>query len=147
MKKIILALLIGCALYSCKPSGTAVTSRSKVETIDVAIKLVDVMDDKVMVTVTAPKFNTEEVTYSLPKIVPGTYSVDDYGKYIDDFKAFDSKGIILPTSKLDVNTWIIKDAKNVAKVTYLVNDTFDTEKGSGFGNADIFSPAGTNIDA
>ena len=147
MKKIILTLLAGCALYSCKPSGTAAASRSKVETIDVTIKLIDVKDDKVMVTVTAPKFNTEEVTYSMPKIVPGTYSIDDYGKYIDDFKAFDNKGTVLPTSKLDVNTWIIKDAKNVAKVTYLVNDTFDTEKGSGFGNADIFSPAGTNIDA
>ena len=147
MKKIILTLLAGCALYSCKPSGTAAASRSKVETIDVTIKLIDVKDDRVMVTVTAPKFNTEEVTYSMPKIVPGTYSIDDYGKYIDDFKAFDNKGTVLPTSKLDVNTWIIKDAKNVAKVTYLVNDTFDTEKGSGFGNADIFSPAGTNIDA
>jgi len=147
MKKIFITFIVGCALLSCKPSGTATASRSKVETIDVAIKLNDVMDDKVMVTVTAPKFNTEEVTYSMPKIVPGTYSVDDYGKYIDDFKAFDSKGTVLPTSKLDVNTWIIKDAKNVAKVTYLVNDTFDTEKGSGFGNADIFSPAGTNIDA
>lgn len=147
MKKIILTLLAGCALYSCKPSGTAAASRSKVETIDVTIKLIDVKDDKVMVTVTAPKFNTEEVTYSMPKIVPGTYSIDDYGKYIDDFKAFDNKGTVLPTSKLDVNTWIIKDAKNVAKVTYLVNDTFDTEKGSGFGTADIFSPAGTNIDA
>ena len=147
MKKIILTLLAGCALYSCKPSGTAAASRSKVETIDVTIKLIDVKDDRVMVTVTAPKFNTDEVTYSMPKIVPGTYSIDDYGKYIDDFKAFDNKGTVLPTSKLDVNTWIIKDAKNVAKVTYLVNDTFDTEKGSGFGNADIFSPAGTNIDA
>ena len=147
MKKIILTLLAGCALYSCKPSGTAAASRSKVETIDITIKLIDVKDDRVMVTVTAPKFNTEEVTYSMPKIVPGTYSIDDYGKFIDDFKAFDNKGTVLPTSKLDVNTWIIKDAKNVAKVTYLVNDTFDTEKGSGFGNADIFSPAGTNIDA
>ena len=147
MKKIVLTLLAGCALYSCKPSGIATASKSKVESIDVTIKLTEIKDDKVMVTVTAPKFNTEEVTYSMPKIVPGTYSIDDYGKYIDDFKAFDSKGMILPTTKSDDNTWIIKNAKKVAKVTYLVNDTFDTEKGSGFGNADIFSPAGTNIDA
>ncbi|MCL6460307.1 MAG: peptidase M61 [Flavobacterium micromati] len=146
MKKIFLTLMVVSALCSCKPSGTATASKSKVETIDVAINLTEIKDDKVMVTVTAPKFSTEEVTYSMPKIVPGTYSEDDYGKYIDDFKAFDNKGIVLPTTKSDKNTWIIKDAKNVAKVTYLVNDTFDTEKGSGFGNDDIFSPAGTNID-
>jgi predicted metalloprotease with PDZ domain len=35
----------------------------------------------------------------------------------------------------------------LVKITYLVNDTFDTEKGGGFGQNDIFSPAGTNIDA
>jgi predicted metalloprotease with PDZ domain len=145
MKKILITVLIVSALCSCKPSASA--SRYKVETIDVTINLTDVKDDKVMVTVIAPKFDTQEVTYSMPKIVPGTYSIDDYGKYIEDFKAFDTKGTVLPTTKSDENTWIIKDAKNVVKVTYLVNDTFDTEKGNGFGNADIFSPAGTNIDA
>ena len=146
MKRLFLTVAVISILWSCKTAGTAETSQKVAESITVAINLNDIKEDKVMVTVTAPKFSTEEVTYSMPKIVPGTYSVDDYGKYIDDFKAFDSKGTILSTSKTDDNTWLIKNAKNVAKVTYLVNDTFDIEKGSGFGNNDIFSPAGTNID-
>ena len=146
MKRLFLTVAVISVLWSCKTAGTAETSQKVAESITVAINLNDIKEDKVMVTVTAPKFSTEEVTYSMPKIVPGTYSVDDYGKYIDDFKAFDSKGTILSTSKTDDNTWLIKNAKNVAKVTYLVNDTFDIEKGSGFGNNDIFSPAGTNID-
>jgi hypothetical protein len=33
-----------------------------------------------MVTVLSPKINSKEVTYSIPKTVPGTYSIDDYGK-------------------------------------------------------------------
>ena len=148
MKKIFFALAFASFFWSCKTGGTAVTdTKSATETVAVSINLNDIKDDKVMVVVTSPKITTDEVTYSIPKIVPGTYSIDDYGKYIENFKAFDSKGNILTTTKVDDNTWSIKNAKAIAKVTYLVNDTFDTEKGSGFGNNDIFSPAGTNIDA
>ena len=148
MKKIFFALAFASIFWSCKTAGTATTiSTPAIETVAVAINLNDVKDDKVMVTVTSPKISSNEVTYSIPKTVPGTYSIDNYGKYIEDFKAFDSKGNMLPVTKTDDNTWAIKNAKTIAKVTYLVNDTFDTEKGSGFGNNDIFSPAGTNIDA
>ena len=135
-------------LWSCQTTGTA-TKNSKTDTnlVQVAINLSDVTEDKVLVTVTAPKISTNEVTYSIPKIVPGTYSVDDYGKYIEDFKAFDSQGNILAVAKTDDNTWTIKNAQSLQKISYLVNDTFDTEKGGGFGQNDIFSPAGTNIDA
>ena len=146
MKRIIFALAFASVLWSCKTGTSAVTAVAK-EQVEVAINLNDIKEDKVMVTITSPKITTEEVTYSVPKIVPGTYSVDDYGKYIDDFKAFDSKGNVLSTTKTDDNTWNIKNAKSLVKITYLVNDTFDTEKGGGFGQNDIFSPAGTNIDA
>ena len=148
MKRIFFALAFVSVFWSCKTAGTVTTStKPTIETVAVAINLNDVKDDKVMVTVTSPKISAAEVTYSIPKIVPGTYSIDNYGKYIEDFKALDKKGNLLPVSKTDDNTWTIKNAKTISKITYLVNDTFDTEKGGGFGNSDIFSPAGTKIDA
>lgn len=146
MKRILYSLAFASILWSCKTASPAVTAVAK-EQVGVAINLNDVKEDKVLVTITSPKINIDEITYSIPKIVPGTYSVDDYGKYIEDFKAFDSKGNMLPVTKTDDNTWNIKNAKTLVKITYLVNDTFDTEKGGGFGQNDIFSPAGTNIDA
>ncbi|MBC5863595.1 M61 family metallopeptidase [Flavobacterium turcicum] len=146
MKRILYSLALASILWSCKTTNTVTSAKAK-EQINVNINLTDVKDDKVLVTVAAPKINADETTYSIPKIIPGTYSVDDYGKYIEDFKAFDSKGNLLSNSKADENTWVIKNAKTLAKITYLVNDTFDTEKGNGFGNNDVFSPAGTNIDA
>lgn len=148
MKRIFFALAFVSVFWSCKTAGTVTTStKPTIETVAVAINLNDVEDDKVMVTVTSPKISAAEVTYSIPKIVPGTYSIDNYGKYIEDFKALDKKGNLLPVTKTDDNTWTIKNAKTISKITYLVNDTFDTEKGGGFGNSDIFSPAGTKIDA
>ncbi|TDE28004.1 peptidase M61 [Flavobacterium ranwuense] len=148
MKRIFFALAFASVLWSCKTASTSANdSKSIIDVVKVAVNLNDIKDDKVLVTITSPKISTDEVTYSIPKIVPGTYSVDDYGKYIEDFKAFDSKGSVLPVTKTDDNTWNIKNAKTLVKITYLVNDTFDTEKGGGFGQNDIFSPAGTNIDA
>lgn len=146
MKKIIFALAFSSLIWTSKASTTNPVD-SKKEGIEVNINLTDVKDDQVLVTVKAPKIKTDEITYSLPKTVPGTYSVDDYGKYIADFKAYDKKGNLLTVSKTDDNTWSIKNAKTLVKITYLVNDTFDTEKGRGFGQDDVFSPAGTNIDA
>ncbi|RZJ74172.1 MAG: peptidase M61 [Flavobacterium sp.] len=110
--------------------------------IKVSIDLKNVKDDKVMVTITPPAFTTDATTFFIPKIVPGTYSEDNYGKFIDDFKAYDKKGKELKVTKADDNSWKIAGAKSLAKVTYFVNDTYDIETS---GVHEIFSPAGTNI--
>ncbi|MBB1192562.1 peptidase M61 [Flavobacterium sp. SOK18b] len=146
MKKILYSLAVVSMLWSCKTTSTTATSAVK-EEVNVTIDINNVKEDKVLVTVVAPKIKTNEITYSVPKIIPGTYSIDDYGKYLEDFKAFDSKGGQLTVTKTDDNTWSIQNATTLSKITYLVNDTFDTEKGGGFGKNDVFSPAGTNIDA
>ena len=145
MKKIILTLAFASFCFSCK---TASTTAAKQNEVDVTIDLVNVNNDKVLVSILAPTFTTETATFNIPKIVPGTYSDDDYGKYIENVKAFDAKGNELTVAKLDVNSYTIGNATKLHKITYLVNDTYDIEKGGGFGNnTDVFSPAGTNIDA
>jgi len=144
-KKILLSLSLAFLVLGCK-SGSNQTSKTVISEVAVTINLNDVKDDKVLVTVKAPTISTDQIEYNIPKIIPGTYSVDDYGKLLEDFKAFDKSGNALTTSKKDVNTWIISNAKKLDKITYLVNDTYDVEGGGGFGSG-IFSPAGTNIDA
>ncbi|CAD0009166.1 M61 family metallopeptidase [Flavobacterium chungangense] len=143
MKKIICTLALAVTLWSCKTGTSGATQKN----VAVNINLTDIKDDKVLVTVTAPEIKTNEVIYSIPKTVPGTYSTDNYGKYSDGFKAFDAKGNALSVKRIDDNSWSISDAKKLKTITYLVGDTFDTEKGTGFGNDDVFSPAGTNINA
>ena len=123
MKKLVLSLALAVSLF-----GFRATAQSKQQSgINVAIDLNAVKDDKVMVVVTPSKINTPEITFHLPKTVPGTYSEDNYGKYIDNLKAYDAKGNALSVAKMDENSWTIKDAKKLAKVTYWVNDTYDSE--------------------
>ncbi|TDP59260.1 peptidase M61 [Flavobacterium dankookense] len=141
MKKVILSFLFTVVL------STSIYAQKKAasEEVKVTIDLVNVKEDKVQVTVIPPAFTTNEVIYQIPKTVPGTYSTDNYGKYIEGLKAFDKKGNELETIKTDDNTWKISNGKTLSKVTYLVNDTYDTETGRGFGKEEVFSPAGTNI--
>ena len=145
MKKIFFVIAITTFLWSCKTTSSYISPTTK-EAVQVNINLIDIKEDKVIVNIKAPKISTEEITYSIPKTVPGTYSEDNFGKYIDDFKAFDAKGNLLQVTKTDENTWNIKNAKSLDRIIYLVNDTFETETGKGFGQGDIFSPTGTNID-
>ena len=113
-------------------------SQSKIQ---VVLDLEKVTNDQVTVTVQMPATKASTLIYSVPKIIPGTYSEDDYGKYIEQFKAFDAKGIELVVSKINDNSWLINNANKAKTITYKVNDTYDIED-----THEIFSPAGSNID-
>ncbi|NNT72629.1 peptidase M61 [Flavobacterium sp. IMCC34852] len=143
MKKIILSAFVALTIFSFNATAQ---KKSVTQEVKVAIDLNQVKEDKVMVTVTPPSFKSEEIVFHIPKTVPGTYSSDNYGKLIEDLKALDKSGKELVVTKTDDNSWKISNAKALSKVTYWVNDTYDTETGRGFGKDEIFSPAGTNID-
>ena len=136
-------LLASCSSVKKTTTNNLATDNPIVTTLD----LTKVTDDKVPVTVNPGRFTTEKVIYRLPRVVQGTYSVSDFGKYVDDFTAYDYEGNELEVKKIDTNTWEINEAKKLDKVGYLVNDTFDMEVTGGIGGDTPFSPAGTNIES
>lgn len=142
MKKLFLSAIIALSAFDF---NAVAQKKSPAQEVKVAIDLNQVKDDKVMVTVTPPAMTTADVVFHIPKTVPGTYSADNYGKLVVDFKALDKNGKELTVTKTDENSWKISEAKTLSKVTYWVNDTYDTESGRGFGKDEIFSPAGTTI--
>jgi len=115
-------------------------AQNKLPEVKVTIDLVNVQQDQVNVSVFPPKINSDDIIFYIPKIVPGTYAISDFGNFIETVKAYDAKGKELPVAKMDENSWKISQAKKLTKVTYKVNDTFDVEE-----EHDIFSPSGTNI--
>ena len=138
MKKHLLLLALTLGFWANQAHAQA----KKAVAIAAQIDLVNIVDDKVTVTLTTPKFTKDEVVFNIPKIIPGTYSVDDYGKFIENVTAFDAAGKTLAVEKKDDNSWGIKNGSKLAKITYQVNDTYNTEN-----THKIFSPAGTNIEA
>lgn len=125
--------------YSCKTTQDLETITP--EPVVVNIDLVNVQNDKVKVTLDPGKLTGAQTTFYIPKTVPGTYSVDNYGKFIENMKAFDYLGKELLVARKDDNSWLIDNAENMDKITYWVNDSFDVE-----GEEGVFSPAGTNIE-
>jgi len=106
------------------------------------VDLTKVVDDKVYVELSVPPVTTPEITFFLPKIVPGTYAIADYGRFVSDLQASDKKGNKLVVERLNDNAWKIKNAAKLQKITYWVEDSYDTK----LAGESIFQPAGTNIE-
>ena len=135
MKKIASLVLMSLLVISCGPKT------QKDENLKVTLDLVNIDEDRVLVTHNPGKIDKETIEFYIPKTIPGTYAINDYGQFAENFKALDYDGEEIAVERINDNTWQIKDAKELDKVTYLVNDTFD-QKGEG----GTFSPAGTNIE-
>ncbi len=106
------------------------------------VDLNTITKDELMVELTVPALKKKELTFHMPAMVPGTYSVYNFGRFIYDFKVYDKDGKSLEWEHPNVNTWKILDGKAATKITYRVEDTWDTDKTNV-----IFEPAGTNIDS
>lgn len=145
MKQILSIFAFSSMLFACG-SKTTTNDLATANPIVTTVNLSQVANDKAPVMINPGRFTKDTVIFRLPRVVQGTYSVSDFGKYIDDFKALDYKGNELTTSKTDENTWTIANATQLDKLTYNVNDTFDQETVGGIGGEQPFSPAGTNIE-
>ncbi len=107
------------------------------------IDLQNVDKDRVKVTLNPPTINKGKAIFVMPSVIPGSYSKKDYGRFLDDFKAYDKDGNLLKVSLKQNSNFHIKGAKNLAKIEYLVNDTWDHENKDQW----VFQPGGSNIEA
>ncbi|MEO1256349.1 MAG: peptidase M61, partial [Bacteroidota bacterium] len=110
---------------------------------EVSIDLTKAQNDRVPVEIKLPKIKEDKVEYHMPKIVPGTYSISDFGRFIVDFKAIDQEGNFLEVENISTNRWSIKNASELDKITYWVEDSFDDFEG--YGSNRLFEPGGMSI--
>lgn len=107
------------------------------------INLNQTQNDKLTVTVNLPKQSNRNAEFRFPAIVPGTYAIYNFGRFVSNLKAYNYKNELLTVNRVDTNGWAIENASGLAKVVYDVEDTWDTAIKENF----IFEPAGTNIDS
>ncbi|WP_421878067.1 PDZ domain-containing protein [Marinoscillum sp.] len=111
----------------------------------IEIDLTATTNDQVPVTVYPPAVDADTTEYQMAKVVPGTYSISDFGRFVSNFKAVDEQGNELSVEKLSTNRWQIANAKSIYKISYLIDDTWD--EFDGYGDNIVFEPGGTNINA
>ncbi|MCB0447288.1 MAG: peptidase M61, partial [Gelidibacter sp.] len=146
MKHILSIALVGSILLGCGSANKVSNDLAVSTPIVTSMDLTKVVDDKVPVVINPGRFTEATVTYHLPKVVQGTYSVSSFGRFVDDFKALDYSGNELAVTHPDDNTWVIANATQLDKLVYNVNDTYDQEVRGGIGDEMPFSPSGTNIE-
>ncbi|TXC85082.1 M61 family metallopeptidase [Luteibaculum oceani] len=112
-----------------------------VEKYRVKLDLSNVVNDELEVEITVPKVTKDVVEFQMPKIVPGTYSISDFGRFITRLDAYDTTGNPIAIKKLGVNRWEIRNAQRLKTFRYRIEDSFDTK----LDNV-IFEPAGTNFE-
>ena len=107
-----------------------------------SINLNEVKNHKLLVTLIPPKIESEEIIFRMPKMVPGTYHVYDFGRFVSDFAAYNKNGNKLHTESVDSSSWKIFGANNLSTITYKVRETWEPENKYNF----VFEPVGTNFD-
>ncbi|MCK8480685.1 peptidase M61 [Psychroserpens algicola] len=148
MTRIFLIFVLGVLLTACGSSKVVQNDLATAIPISTAINLSEVVNDKAPVMINPGRFTQDTVVYRMPKVIQGFYEVSDFGKFIEDFKAYDYNGNEMATIKQDVNSWAIANATQLDEIKYWVNDTYDQEKSGRFSSNEIpFSPGGTNIEA
>ncbi len=105
--------------------------------VKVLLDLKGCKNDQVHVSVFSPEMKGERFRYIMPRSVPGTYSKDDYGRFVVNPKAYDRSGAELAVRRDSGD--ILIDAK-VARLEYWVNDTWDDPEA-----VNVFQPTGSNI--
>ncbi|MDQ3194139.1 MAG: peptidase M61, partial [Bacteroidota bacterium] len=111
------------------------------DTYQFSVNLNDVSNDQLTIELIAPKINSDKISYKFPAMVPGTYKIYDFGRFVSELQAYDISGNPLSVNKADINTWEISEADKLYKITYRIDDTFEDTTGVA-----VFEPVGTSID-
>jgi predicted metalloprotease with PDZ domain len=130
------SLFIVCCLFAyC--AGFALDN-----TYHYSIDITRVSDKRLQVELIPPQLVENKIIFSLPRIVPGTYAISDYGRFVDDLEAFDAAGKSLSVQRIDTNSWQISNSNRLARITYKVRDTYHASRRDN----PVFEPGGTDFE-
>jgi len=106
------------------------------------VDLTNVHDDKLTIKLTPPDIADNETVFMFPAMVPGTYDVYDFGRFVSNFKVEGKDGKTIAVQKIDVNSYKLSPANAIKEISYDVEDTWDTQ----IKEKVVFEPGGTNIE-
>lgn len=106
------------------------------------INLNKVVDDKVTIELTPPDITETETVLHFPAMVPGTYEVYNFGRFISNLTVTGKNGASIKIEKQNDDSYKLSPANQIQKITYDVEDTWDTK----IKEKVVFEPGGSNIE-
>lgn len=101
-----------------------------------------VNDDKLLIELTPPDITENEIVFNFPAMVPGTYEVYNFGRFVSNFKVIGKNGAVITVQKLNDDSYKLSPATQIEKITYEVEDSWDTK----IKDKIVFEPGGSNIE-
>ena len=106
------------------------------------VDLTAVKSDKLTIKLTPPDITDNETVFMFPAMVPGTYDVYDFGRFVSNFKVAGKDGQTIKVEILDKNSYKLSPANAIKEISYDVEDTCDTY----IKEKVVFEPGGSNIE-
>ena len=106
------------------------------------VDLTSVKNDKLTIRLTPPDIADNETVFMFPDMVPGTYDVYDFGRFVSNFKAEGKDGQTIKVEILDKNSYKLSPANAIKEISYDVEDSWDTD----IKEKVVFEPGGSNIE-
>lgn len=120
----------------------SVHAQQRVNQYKYKIDLTQTPNDQFIVDLITPRILQEEAVFNIPKTVPGTYTDNNFGYFVKELKAYDKNGRGLTVDHFNTNSWRIKNASHLFRLSYKVDDTFDDQTRK----EKVFEPAGSDIE-
>jgi predicted metalloprotease with PDZ domain len=130
MRKILLVLLLGFVTLTVNAQHQYEIDLNKIDKDILPVKM----------TLSKPP-KSDQITYSFPATVPGTYDTQDFGRFVISLVAKTADGKNLTVKKLGNNSFLISDAKKLKHLEYTVEDIMDKKVKKNH----IFEPVATNF--
>jgi predicted metalloprotease with PDZ domain len=111
------AALLAVAL-SARVGGAQATSYE--------VNLLDRADDRFKVVAQLAGLGPADSIFQFAATAPGTYQVEDIGRYVENLRAFDAHGGEVPVARVSTNRWRFSDPARVRTVRYAIAETWDT---------------------
>jgi predicted metalloprotease with PDZ domain len=106
------------------------------------VDLTSVKNDKLTIKLTPPDITDNETVFMFPAMVPGTYDVYDFGRFVSNFKVEGKDGQTIKVEVLDKNSYKLSPANAIKEISYEVEDSWDTD----IKEKVVFEPGGSNIE-
>lgn len=113
----------------------------KIDTIVARTDLATATGDRLEVRLIPPKLDADTLVFVMPKIIPGTYSISDFGKLVYNLAAIAEGGDTIAVQRIDENRWKIPRGAELDHVYYQAGATFSDPAGK-----HIFEPSGTRFE-
>src|SRR6476646_9341279 len=108
------AILIFCLMAALPANAQRVVYR---------VGLTHTADHYASVTIQPLDIRPDTMVFQMPTWAPGVYSEVHYGRFVQDFKAFDSNGHELSVKRVNTDRWRIAGAADLKEIQYRIENS------------------------